>query len=83
MRNASSTRIVTLILLMAAGAAWADAQTDFLAKAMQTSMAEVELGKLAQKNAQSSGVKRTRCPAGAGSRTDRQDPGHGSRDRRA
>ena len=56
MRHASSTLIVAMTLFGMSGVARADAPADFLAKAMQTSMAEVELGKLAQKNAQSSGV---------------------------
>jgi putative membrane protein len=41
---------------MTAGVALADDSSDFLSKAMQTSLAQVELGKLAQKSAQSSGV---------------------------
>jgi putative membrane protein len=45
-----------MALLMAAGVAAADASSDFLTKAMQASLGQVELGKLAQKNAQSSGV---------------------------
>ncbi len=56
MRRTSSTLLVALTFLMAASAALADAPSDFLTKATQISMAEVALGKLAQKNAQSAGV---------------------------
>jgi putative membrane protein len=56
MRRTSTTIIGALTFLMATGAALADATPDFLAKAMQISMAEVALGKLAQQNAQSTGV---------------------------
>jgi len=59
MRIAGST-LVAIMLLAGAGAALADAPAksneQLLAQALQTSMAEVELGKLAQKNAQSTGV---------------------------
>jgi putative membrane protein len=59
MRIAGLT-LVAITLLASAGAALADAPAiateQLLAKALQTSMAEVELGKLAQKNAQSTGV---------------------------
>jgi putative membrane protein len=59
MRIAGST-LVAIMLLTMAGAAAADApasstQQD-LTMALQASMAQVELGKLAQKNAQSTGV---------------------------
>ena len=56
MRRTTSTMLVAMALLMAAAVAWADPSSDFLAKAMQASLGQVELGKLAQKNAQSSGV---------------------------
>jgi putative membrane protein len=63
MRIAGSTLIAVALLAMT-GVALADLPTgpavgssdQFLLKAMQASMAEVELGKLAQKNAQSTGV---------------------------
>lgn len=52
--------LVAITSLIAARAAWADAPAlsseQLLAKALQASMVEVELGKLAQKNAESSGV---------------------------
>jgi putative membrane protein len=53
MRIASSS-LIAVVLLAAAGVASAD--ETFLSKAVQTSMAEVQLGKLAQKNAESTGV---------------------------
>jgi putative membrane protein len=56
MRHIIAKMIVAVALLMTAGVALADASSDFLAKAMQNSMAQVELGKLAQKNAESTGV---------------------------
>ena len=63
MRIASST-LVAMALVALSGAALADlpagpavgSSEQFLVKAMQASLAEVELGKLAQKNAQSTGV---------------------------
>lgn len=63
MRTVSST-LVAIMLLVTTGAALADAPTvlasrsaqQLLEKALQTSMVQVELGKLAQKNAQSVGV---------------------------
>lgn len=59
MRITGST-LVAIILLATAGAALADVPAgtaqQLLSQALQTSMAEVELGKLAQKNAQSTGV---------------------------
>ncbi len=53
--------IAAMALLMTSGLALADAPQanpadEFLANALQTSMTQVELGKLAQKNAQSAGV---------------------------
>ena len=56
MRQITSTITVAMALLMSASVALADDAADFLPNAMQTSMAQVELAKLAQKNAQSSGV---------------------------
>jgi putative membrane protein len=59
MRIAGSTFVVAIMLLVTSGAALAQtpsASEQFLAKALQASMMEVELGKLAQKNAQSTGV---------------------------
>lgn len=59
MRIPGSTLVVVIMLLVTSGAASAQAPTSseqFLAKALQASMMEVELGKLAQKNAQSTGV---------------------------
>jgi putative membrane protein len=59
MRIAGST-VVAIILLALTGAAVAEAPASsteqLLAKALQASMAQVELGKLAQKNAESTGV---------------------------
>ena len=55
MRIARST-LIAATLLLTTGAALADAPADLLARAMQVSMTQVELGKLAQKNAESSGV---------------------------
>jgi putative membrane protein len=63
MRITGST-LVAMVLLAMTGTALADAAAvpaprpaeQFLAKALQASMVEVELGKLAQKNAQSTGV---------------------------
>ena len=63
MRIPGST-LVAMVLLAMTGAALADTAAvpaggpseQFLAKALQASMVEVELGKLAQKNAQSTGV---------------------------
>lgn len=63
MRIAGST-LIAMALLAFSGLALADlpagptvgSSEQFLVKAMQASLAEVELGKLAQKNAQSSGV---------------------------
>jgi len=59
MRIAGST-LVAIMLLTTAGAALADVPAgspeQLLSKALQTSMAEVELGKLAQKKAESTGV---------------------------
>jgi putative membrane protein len=63
MRIAGST-LVGMVLLAMTGAALADTAAapaarpaeQFLAKALQASMVEVELGKLAQKSAQSTGV---------------------------
>lgn len=57
----SASIVVTLALLLAAGAASAEAPAgkssdQLLAKALQGSMVQVELGKLAQRNAQSTGV---------------------------
>jgi putative membrane protein len=49
--------LIALILIGAASTAVADGTDEqFLVKAMQASMLEVQLGKLAQKNAQSTGV---------------------------
>jgi putative membrane protein len=59
MRIAGSTLLVAIMLLVTSGAALAQAPSaseQFLAQAIQASMVEVELGKLAQKNAQSTGV---------------------------
>jgi putative membrane protein len=51
------TTLIALILLATASAARADAAAEqFLVKAMQVSLVEMELGKLAQKNAESTGV---------------------------
>jgi len=60
MRIAGST-LVAITLLFTAGAAVADPPANkpaeqLLAKALRASMVEVELGKLAQKNAESTGV---------------------------
>lgn len=59
MRIAGST-LVAIMLLTIAGTALAQAPAgsteQVLAKALQSSMAQVELGKLAQKNAESTGV---------------------------
>jgi putative membrane protein len=55
MRIARFTSIAGALLL-AAGFASADTPADLLARAMQVSMTQVELGKLAQKNADSTGV---------------------------
>ena len=49
--------LFAVLLMAAAGTALADASSDqFIVKAMQNSMLEVQLGKLAQKNAQTTGV---------------------------
>jgi putative membrane protein len=58
MRIAGSS-LVAIMLLVTSGTALAQTAStseQFLAKALQVSMVEVELGKLAQKNAQSAGV---------------------------
>jgi putative membrane protein len=60
MRIAGSTLVAIMLLTMAGAAAAADAPANStqhdLTMALQASMAQVELGKLAQKNAQSTGV---------------------------
>jgi putative membrane protein len=56
MRRATSTLIVAVISVLTSAVALADAPSDFLTKAIQGSMAQIELGKLAQKNAESGGV---------------------------
>lgn len=56
MRRATSTLIVAVMSLLTSAVALADAPSEFLAKAIQGSMTQVELGKLAQTNAASSGV---------------------------
>jgi putative membrane protein len=55
MRLARST-LMAVALALVAGAALADSPAELLGRAMQVSMTQVELGKLAQTNAESSGV---------------------------
>ena len=56
MLRASSTLIIAAMTLLASTVALAEEPSDFLAKAIQVSKTEIELGKLAQRNAESSGV---------------------------